>query len=141
MDERIIQKFEIITDPDPAVFQQLLNDATTRLAKNHPKVIFNMNMGHCAYITYTEIEKIPETIGDEFSLLGLDLRCRNCPRFEWPVTKDGTIHRRKKQGTCKIAEYGFTNRDSPACEFFYRGLASGKTQIVDDDELDPWLID
>lgn len=141
MKEKTYQQIRVISNNDPAEFQRLFNEAQTELASKNPKVQFNMTMGHCAYITYTETQKIPETMEDEFSLVGVELRCRNCPKFEWPLRKDGEIYKSKKRGTCPVAMYGFTNRDSHACEYLYKGLASGKLQMIDDDCLEPYQID
>lgn len=141
MKEKTYQQIKVISNNDPAEFQRLFNEAQTELASKNPKVQFNMTMGHCAYITYTETQKIPETMEDEFSLVGVELRCRNCPKFEWPLRKDGEIYKSKKRGTCPVAMYGFTNRDSHACEYLYKGLASGKLQMIDDDCLEPYQID
>ncbi|MEE1163520.1 MAG: hypothetical protein UHU21_07485 [Lachnospiraceae bacterium] len=141
MKEKTYQQIRVISNNDPAEFQRLFNEAQTELASKNPKVQFNMTMGHCAYITYTETQKIPETMEDEFSLVGVELHCRNCPKFEWPLRKDGEIYKSKKRGTCPISMYGFTNRDSCACEYLYKGLASGKLQMIDDDCLEPYQID
>lgn len=141
MKDKTYQQIRVISNNDPIEFQRLFNEAQTELAAKNPKVQFNMNMGHCAYITYTETTRIPETMEDEFNLVGIELHCRNCPNFEWPRRKDGGIHMSKKQGTCPVAAYGFTSRDALACEYLYKGLASGRLQAIDDEQLEPYQID
>ncbi len=130
------QQIRVISCNDPLEFQRQFNAAQAELATKNPTVQFNMAQGHCAYITYTITKDIPETAEDEFELSGIRYRCRNCPEFEWPMKKDGTIHRSKKRSTCRFAEYGIANRDEAACEHLYRGIAQGTLRAIEDEDLE-----
>lgn len=135
------QRLIVVTDNDPAVFQDKFNKAWDQVESKNPTYQFNMHMGHCAYITYTEEIRIPETIEDQYALAGISYRCRNCPHFEWPRTRTGEINRVTKEGGCRYASLGISYRGTFACEYFYRQMINGELTPIEDDELQPFQID
>ena len=136
MQERTYQQIRVISCHDPTEFQRQFNEAQRELASKNPKVEFNMAQGHCAYIIYQETVSTPETAEDEFAQAGITYHCRNCPKYEWPVTKTGTINRVQKKGACCISTYGYTHRDTPACEYLYKGILNGSLTAIQDDDLE-----
>ena len=134
MRERTVKQIKVISCHDPTEFQELFNEAQRELASKHPVVEFNMAMGHCAYITYDEKICVPENAEDEFYQMGLSYKCRNCPKFNWPMTQTGSINRIKKEGDCMLK--ASTRRDNPACEYLYKSILTGDLKPIDDDELE-----
>ena len=78
-----------------------------------------------AYVTWTEVELVPETAHEELLLKGVDLRCRDCPYLE-----------RKNDRRLRYHECGLTGetkfRNDPACD-----ILCGRywRREVDKDEL------
>lgn len=140
MREKTYQQIRVISCHDPTEFQRQFNEAQQELASKNPRVEFNMSEGHCAYIIYQETMRTPETAEDEFEQAGISYRCRNCPRFVWPMTKTGSINRIQKRGECPISQHGHTYRDSKACEYLYKGIMNGSLKAIYDDELEDYQV-
>ena len=140
MKQHTYQQIRVISSNNPADFQEQFNQALTELASKNPKVEFNMTQGHCAYIMYQETMQAPETSEDEFALAGISFHCRNCPKYEWPLTKSGNINRIQKKGDCPIAKYGFTSRDANACEYLYKGILNGSLKPIYDEDLEDFQL-
>ena len=140
MRERTYQQIRVISCHDPTEFQRQFNEAQKELASKNPKVEFNMAQGHCAYIIYSETVSTPETAEDEFAQAGISFHCRNCPKFEWPMTAKGAINRIQKRGNCPITQFGYTHRDTPACEYLYKGILNGSIKAIQDDELEDFQL-
>lgn len=98
-------------------FDRLFNKASAELPSSAELVWDPSPM--CVHFIYTDTEKIPETVKDEYELKGITYCCRNCPYLE----KDED--RRKRRHACKYAVYGEVFEDEPACERFYRELNAG----------------
>ena len=140
MRESTYQQIRVISCHDPTEFQSQFNEAMQELASKNPKVDFNMACGHCAYITYQERKSTPETAEDEFYTMGIKYHCRNCPRFEWPTTKSGEIHRIQKKGVCPVSNMGVTWRDSDACEYLYKSIINGSITPIQDEDLEDFQL-
>lgn len=134
MRESTIKQIRVISCHDPTEFQREFNEAQKELAAKHPEVEFNMSLGHCAYMIYNETVSTPETAEDEFYQMGISYKCRNCPKFNWPLTQNGSINHIKKEGDCFLKSY--TRRDSPACEYLYKNVLTGDIKAIDDDDLE-----
>ena len=141
MKQKTRNRLIVVTDNDPAAFQEKFNEAWDQVEDKNPSYEFNKQMGHCAYIMYTEEIQIPETIEDQYALAGVSYRCRNCPHFEWPMTKAGRVNRITKKGGCRFASLGISYRDGFACEYFYKQMINGELTPIEDDELQPFQID
>ena len=74
-----------------------------------------------AYVEWTDYEKIPETLADEYELAGEQHCCGECPHIE---REGGTWN--QKKFPCKYAKYGATYTTMPACDVFYSALARGE---------------
>lgn len=140
MRSQTYQQIRVISCHDPTEFQRQFNEAQEELASKNPKTEFNMTAGHCAYIIYQETVEKPETAQDEFYQAGIKYHCRNCPKYEWPVTAKGTINHVQKRGNCPISQYGYTHRDSCACEYLYKGILNGNITAIQDDELEDFQL-
>ena len=112
------KQYKIIYDKTASGFEKKLNDAIELLAEHHPEVTIDAQRqnGFLGYITYVKQVKIPETIGDELELRGLQIKCQDCPYIQ------RTPDKRRKSFPCEYAPYGSTYLDSPACNIFYEEL-------------------
>ena len=113
-----VKKYKIIYDRSASGFEKKLNDAIADLSEHHPEITISEQRptGFLAYLTYTETTRIPEDIGDELTLRGLQIRCSDCPYMQ--QSNDN----RMKKHHCEYAHYGITYADSPACNKFYEEL-------------------
>lgn len=123
MREIITPNIIVIEEPDGRSFQLALNKAFKDYSqrKNFRYDIQpRSESGHCAYLFFDDVEKHPESLEDAARLQGIKGSCVDCPYFDKPTD------RRMKRGACPFAHYGQTFSDTPACEEFYRWLATGK---------------
>lgn len=113
MKEKTYLVGEAIYGENPADF----NNQLKAFCKCH-KVIhitYHPTVPFLAYCDYEEENLMPETLEDEFALIGERHSCGDCPLLESPT--DG---RRKKLFCKKSGKIKW--KDSPACESFYEEL-------------------
>ena len=117
---------KVVAATTPEEFESKLNKALTDIAGCKHELVFNLNAGFCAYITYTETAQIPETIEDEYELAGIHFYCAECPNYVMPF--DGRVkYTDCKLGTkCKAGDH--------ACEWLYRQVKDGRISIGSDEE-------
>ena len=120
------EQFAIVQGDTAKQLTEELNAELRHLKSKHPTVTFE---GLIARIAYTEDNVIPETLGDEYALEGVNLRCGACPYFKPFMKSDGTVDKRQKSGECKYANYGKTARDARACDRLFDLLNSGEAKI------------
>lgn len=126
MREQSYQQYAIVQANSAAILTDLLNSKLKELKGKDPKVEFD---GLTARICYTERFDVPEDLGEEYSLVGVNLKCSDCPFFE-PVEKtDGTVDERRKWGKCPCAEYGRAYSDGAACETLFKMLNGGEIKL------------
>lgn len=117
-----IEQIAVVQAEDAQEFQKQFNELMARLSNCNPKVQFNFNQGHCAYITYTQEVRIPDCVADEYHAQGIMFKCKRCPLHE--LETDGRV----KNVKCKYANLGFTHLDHECCEVFYRRLNLGEVE-------------
>lgn len=131
MISRSYQQYAIVAADSAQQLTDQLNAKLIELRDKNPTVTFE---GMIARIQYTESERIPETLAEEYELQGVELTCEDCPYF-CPATKaDGTIDRRAKWGGCHLSEYGSTDKRSRACEKLFEKLNKGEVKLCVDTE-------
>lgn len=118
------KKAQIIVANSPDEFEKKLNKALAALdeAQTKYELQFNTTLGFCAYIVAEGVVKVPETIEDEFELLGEAHKCGECPYWTTPADK------RVKYSRCEITP-GIHSAKSPCCERFYEMLLNGDIVI------------
>ena len=116
-------RVKVVREDNAEDFERKLNVILENV--EDPEIEWNKSMGFCAYVTYTEKEKVIEDIKDVFHNEGVHWHCRNCPYVE------RTTDKRKKWVCCKIKTTGMTHLDSEACDFLYRQLLSGELMTED----------
>lgn len=117
---------KVVAANTPEEFEEKLNKALEEIAGCKHELVFNLNAGFCAYITYTSTAQIPETVEDEYELAGIRFYCADCPNYVRPF--DGRVkYTDCKLGTkCKAGDY--------ACEWLYQKVKAGTIQIESDEE-------
>lgn len=93
-------------------------------ATDDPEVEFRE--GFCAFITWQECQKQPETVRDDFNLEGVKYLCEQCPYLERGL--DG----RRKLWPCRYSLTGHARLDEECCEVFYKKLALGQIAPIDE---------
>ena len=126
MISRSYQQFAIVTADSAQQLTEQLNAKLKELRDKDPTVTFE---GMIARIQYTESERIPETLAEEYELQGVRLTCEDCPYFCPTIKADGTIDLRSKWGGCHLAEYGKTDKRSRACEKLFQRLNDGRVRL------------
>lgn len=118
MNEKISVKVKVVHEETAEAFERALNAALKGVKS--PKIEFNTSAGHCAYITFEEVQSVPETAEDEyFEKMGERCHCGDCPHLERSTDK------RVKWHTCKYSEFP-VKTTSNACELYYRRLLKGE---------------
>ena len=108
-------------------FQQKLNKELTKLDSKKIKyeLTFNNQMGFCAYIVSQHTVMVPEDLEDEFELIGISCKCKQCPKWVHPT-----------KGNVKYTHCPVTGRlcsaESKACEQFYEWLRDGEVEIEEE---------
>lgn len=118
-----IPQFAIVQADSAAAFEEQLNARIKEVSDKNPVVKFD---GLTAYISYTETRSVPESLSEEYRMLGVCFHCEDCPEFQFIPKGDGTEDKRSKVGECQYAEMGRTYRDSEACDLLYRMIMDGR---------------
>ena len=120
------QQFAIVAADSAQSLTEQLNAKLFELKGKRPNVTFE---GFIARIEYFEEYSKCEDLIDEYDEKGVRLHCEDCPFFEPMRNKNGTINRAAKKGDCPFATYGFTHRDTPACERLFQMLNDGEVRL------------
>lgn len=106
-----VKQIICISEPDPSVFEEKMNEALTNLID--PDVRIFETMPFTAVILYSVSRDMPENVLELLELVdGENHSCSECPHFVKPT--DGRV----KWGSCN-AKGVKTRGDSRACEDFY----------------------
>lgn len=118
------KRTKIIVAQTAEEFESRLNKELAALDKQRTKyeLQFNHGLGFCAYIISEVQTLIPETVEDEFELIGVRHKCIECPLWVHP-TKGNVKYTR-----CEIVG-GIRGMNSPCCEHFYQGLLDGTIEV------------
>ena len=125
------EQFAIVYADSASLFQQQLNEAVRFLREKHPVVKFSDTIPFYAQIKYVEDVKIPESVSDEYELMGVGFVCSQCPYFK-PIKKaNGNEDGRCKVGDCFYEgnEFGRARRETPACEHLYELVREGSVKL------------
>jgi hypothetical protein len=130
MISRSYQQFAIVAADSAQQLTDQLNEKLRELRDKSPTVTFE---GMIARIQYTESERVPETLAEEYELQGVRLTCGDCPFFCPALKADGTVDLRAKWGGCPFAEYKKTDRRSRACDKLFQALNDGRVKLCVED--------
>ena len=116
-----------ITDPDPVMFEEKMNEALSKLVD--PDVRIFESMPFTAVIMYSVSRELPESVLELLELAdGEHHVCEECPYYIKPQD------RRVKWGACRV-QGTKTRGDSRACESYYlyryKVLAEAKERYLE----------
>lgn len=126
MVSRSYQQFAIVAADSAQTLSDELNAKLFELRDKNPTVTFE---GMIARIQYTESERVPESIAEEYELRGVNITCEDCPLFVPALKADGTQDLRAKWGGCPVAEYKRTSRCSRACDTLFQMINDGRVKL------------
>ena len=125
------EQFVTVRADSTSLFDKQLNEEVYRLREKHPVVSFSESIPLYAHIKYIEEVEIPESLEDEYRLLGVGFTCGQCPYFK-PIKKaNGNSDERCKVGDCFYEgnEFGRARKTAPACEHLYELIAEGGVKL------------
>ena len=129
MRKRVVKQFAIVQGDSAQTFTDELNRKLIELEGKDISIDFYENfLG--ARISWPEnIGEEPETVEEEYEVLGAGFRCNQCPMFQLQLKADGTADSRAKFGRCILKDYGRVCGTSRACEKLYQMIQSGEVQL------------
>ena len=132
MISRSYQQFAIVAADSAQQLTDQLNEKLRELRDKSPTVTFE---GMIARIQYTECERVPESLAEEYEMQGVELTCEDCPYFCPTLKADGTIDGRAKWGGCHLMKDGRTDKRSRACDKLFQKLNNGEIKlcVIEDD--------
>ena len=117
---------KVVAANNPEEFESKLNTVLADIAGCKHELVFNLNAGFCAYITYTETAEIPETVEDEYDLAGIHFYCGDCPNYVRSF--DGRV----KYTDCKNGRK--CKAGDGACEWLYQKVKDGSISLKSDEK-------
>ena len=123
MKVQTIRQFVVVEAETGAEYQAAINAYYSNPNYKGVTVDHRNRNNFCAYITYEETHKEPETIKDQYELDGVTFTCSDCPYMERNPDK------RVRRFRCMAADESgedWTRRESSACELFYQALQNGE---------------
>ena len=101
-------------------YAQLVNAYYANTELRNVEVDHRERHNFCAYVTYEEVERVPEDLKDEYELMGVAFTCGDCPH------RQHTEDRRVKRFACNAGVEAYVCKCDPACNRFYEELQAGK---------------
>lgn len=127
---RVGEKVKVIVSDNAFDFETKLNSFTDGLDEKgiEYEVDLTPTAGLLAFVKYKVMRQVPETVKDEYDLVGERHTCIECPFYVRPT--DG----RRKNTRCPHSEK-LTSADMMCCDDFYTMLDKGDIQLV---KVDNW---
>lgn len=124
-------QYAIVKTDSAPLFEEQLNEKIYELRNNHPEVKFSDSIPLYAQIKYRQETIAPESISDEFEMVGASFVCEQCPYFVPATNKDGSEDLRCKVGDCRHPdnELGRAYRTSPACDHLYELIQKREVKL------------
>ena len=125
------EQFAIVKSDSAPLFEKQLNERVYELRDNYPEVKFSESIPLYAQIKYRQETIAPESISDEYEMVGACFVCEQCPYFVPATNKDGTEDLRCKAGDCTHPdnELGRAYRTSPACDHLYEAIRGRRVKL------------
>lgn len=125
------EQFAIVRSDSAPLFEKQLNEKMYELRDNYPEVKFSDSIPLYAQVKYRMETVAPESISEEFEMVGASFVCEQCPYFVPATNKDGSEDLRCKVGDCTHPdnELGRAYRTSSACDHLYELIKEGKVKL------------
>lgn len=121
-----LTQFAVVKGETAEEFSERLNEKMRELKGKRPEVEFD---GLTAYIKYSETVSHPESLADEYEILGISFHCSQCPAFIPRYREDGEPDHRCRKGGCPHTSFKRTRSDSIACDLLYEMLRKGEVRL------------
>ena len=125
------EQFVTVRADSTSLFDKQLNEEVYRLRDKNPVVKFSESIPLYAHIKYVEDVNIPESVLDEYEILGVGFVCGQCPYFKPIKNGKGNEDGRRKVGDCFYEgnEFGRSFKNTPACEHLYELIKEGGVKL------------
>ena len=123
------EQFAIVKSDSASLFEKQLNEKVLELRNNYPEVHFSENIPLYAHIKYRVDTETPDSISEEYELVGARFTCAQCPYFEPVLRKDGEEDPRFKWGECPHSELGRVLKSASACDRLYEAIHEGGVKL------------
>ena len=125
------EQFAIVKSDSASLFEELLNEKVYELRNNYPEVNFSETIPLYAQIKYRKEIIAPESISEEYEMVGACFVCEQCPHFVPATNKDGSEDLRCKVGDCTHPdnELGRTYRTTLACDALYELIQAREVKL------------
>ena len=125
------EQFAIVRSDSAPLFEKQLNERVYELRDNYPEVKFSESIPLYAQIKYRMETTAPESISDEYEMVGACFVCGQCPYFVPATNKNGSVDLRCKVGDCTHLdnELGRAYRTSPACDHLYEAIRGREVKL------------
>lgn len=125
------EQFAIVRSDSAPLFEKQLNEKMFELRDNYPEVKFSDSIPLYAQVKYRMETKTPESISEEYEMVGASFVCEQCPCFVLATNKDGSEDLRCKVGDCTNPdnELGRAYRTSPACDHLYELIQKREVKL------------
>lgn len=124
-----VVQFAIVKTDSASLFERQLNERIVELQDNYPEVSFSESIPLYAHIKYRMEKEVPESISDEYEMVGAHFTCAQCPYFQPVLKDDGEEDLRFKYGECPNAELGRVFKTEPACDRLYELIHEGGVKL------------
>ena len=116
------KRFVVVEAETGAEYADAIDGYLTDSSLKNVEVDHRNRQNFCAYVTFEEVEKIPENAKDEYELDGISFQCRDCP-----YCKKSEDKRIKHLECLAPDDSGMprTRGSNHACVFFYEELKAG----------------
>ena len=125
------EQFAIVSSDSAPLFEKQLNEKMYELRDNYPEVKFSDSIPLYAQVKYRVETVAPESISDEFEMVGASFVCEQCPYFVPATNKSGSEDLRCKVGDCtqESNELGRTYKTTPACDALYELIQKREVKL------------
>ena len=125
------EQFAIVRSDSAPLFEKQLNERVYELKDNYPEVKFSDSIPLYAQIKYRMETTAPESISEEYEMVGASFVCEQCPYFVPATNKNGSEDLRCKVGDCTHPdnELGRTYRTSSACDHLYEAIRGREVKL------------
>lgn len=123
------EQFAIVKSDSASLFEKQLNERVYELRNNYPEVNFSESIPLYAQIRYRQETTAPESISEEYEMVGVRFVCAQCPYFQPVLRKDGEEDPRFKWGECEYSELGRVLKTASACDRLYEAIHEGGVKL------------
>lgn len=123
-----IEQFATVKEDTASLFNEQLNAEILRLKDFNPVVKISESIPYYAHVKYYISSETPETISEEYEMVGVRFVCSQCPYYKPTLKRDGAADKRSNRGECDIKSVIVQGR-TPACDELYRLISERSVKL------------